>query len=323
MLNTIRSLGNRNLGLVLGFLIVLNLGSGSLVMNFFPDIYPRFALLDFGFFFQPARPVHFWFYLLLFVFSLFGINISVCTVEALIRLLKTKCNRRRQISALLCHLSIILALGAHLYEGLAGSSHQMMIDSQSKHLPGIGKAKTESVTQSTHPDGSRKDTEAVLSFELSDGSITQRKISYNNPAIFNSGKDQVIILHGENKPAGMVLTDKSGKKRHRLRLRSPLSLAGGVLTLDKIFATQLNIPFAAVTWQPQSKERKTFYLALDHGFKGHNQITTEQDVYAFEKTIEEAAIYATVRHNPSVPYMLASVLLLGAGCVLFIRVRIS
>ncbi len=319
MLNIIRSLGNRNYGLILGFLIVLNLGCGSLMMNFFPDTYPRFALLDFEFFFDPVSAVHFWFYSLILVMSLFGINISVCTVEAFFRLLKTKTNRRRQVAALLCHLSILLALVAHLHEGLAGKSQQMRIGSRSTNLPGIGRSLTESVTMSTHPDGSLKDTQAVLAFEMLDGRSLKKIVSYNNPAIFNYGKDQVIILHGENKPVGLILTDSKGNKQTPLTFKSPLSLAGGVLILNKIFPTQHNVLFAALTWVPEKNPRKPLYLALDRRFQGHNQIIAGPNGYRFEKTIEQGMIHAMVRHNPSIPYMLVSLLLLAAGCVLLIR----
>ena len=316
--NTIRGLGNRSYGLILGFLIVLNLGCGSLVMNFLPDQYPRFALLDFGFFLQPVRAVHVWFYVLMLVFTLFGINISICTVEAFFRLLKTKLNRRRQIAALFCHLSIILALAAHLHEGLAGSSQQMRIGSRRINVPRIGRTKTASVTRSTHPDGSLKDTEAVLDFESANGKITKRKISYNNPAIFNSGKDQVILLHGENNPIGLILADSKGRRLPPLTIRSPLSLAGGVLSLSRIFPAQNKVLFAAVTWSTENNHRKTHFLALDRRFKGHSQVMAGPDVYTFAETLEEASIHAMVRHNPSIPYMLASVLLLGAGCALLI-----
>ena len=318
MLNAIRRLGNRNYGLILGFLIVLNLGCGSLVMNFLPDQYPRFALLDFSFFVQPVRSVHFWFYALIIVFTLFGINISICSVEAFFRLLKTKGNRRRQIAALLCHLSIVLALAAHLHEGLAGSSRQVKIGSRSMNLPGLGRTKTVSITRSTHPDGSLRDTEAVLDFELVDGRTIKKKISYNNPAIFNSGKDQVIILHGESEPTGLILTDSKGRTLPPLMLRSSLSLAGGVLTLNKIFQVQHGILFAAISWKPEHNPGKTDYLALDHRLKRHNRVMAGPDVYTYVKTVEEAVIHAMVRHNPSIPYMLVSVLLLGSGCLLLI-----
>jgi len=319
MLKIIRSLGNRNYGLILGFLIVLNLACGSLVMNFFPDTYPRFALLDFGFFFNPASAVHIWFYVLICVMSLFGINISVCTVEAFLRLLKSKANRRRQISALLCHLAILLALAAHLHEGLAGRSQQIRISSQGTNLPGIGRVSAESVSLSTHPDGSRKDAKAVLAFELLDGSSIKKTISYNNPAIFHSGKDEVIILHGENTPVGLILVDSEGNKLPGLTFKSPLALAGGVLSLNQIFPTQHNIFFAALTWAPEGSPKEPLYLALDRKFQGHNQIMTGKQGYRFESTIDEGMIHAMVRHNPSIPYMLISLLLLTSGCALLIR----
>ncbi len=322
MLNTIKRLGSRNYGLILGFIIVLNLGLGSLIMNFFPDLYPRFALLDFGFFVQPVKAVHIWFYILILVFTLFGINIAICSAEAFFRLLKTKVNRRRQIAALFCHLSIILALAAHLHEGLAGSSQQVRIGSRGLNLPDIGRTKTVWVNRSTHPDGTLKDTEALLDIELADSRITKRKISYNNPAIFNFGKDQVILLHGENNPVGLILADSQGKKLPPLTLRSPLSLAGGVLTLGKIFPAQNNILFAALLWSPENKQRETHFLALDSKFKGHSQIMAGPEIYTFSKTLEEATIHAMVRHNPSIPYMMVSVMLLGAGCLLLIPWRL-
>jgi hypothetical protein len=128
----------------------------------------------------------------------------------------------------------------------------------------------------------------------------------------------VIILHGESEPTGLILVDSKGRKLPPLMLSSSLPLAGGVLTLNRIFQAQHGILFAAMSWKPEHNPGKTYYLALDHRLKRHNQVIVGPDVYTFVKTVEEAAIHAMVRHNPSIPYMLVSMILLGSGCLLMI-----
>ena len=81
MMNLIKIIGDRQAGFLLGMIVVLNLIVGSLVMNHYPKLYPKFFNLDLNFFFHPVRGEHFWLYALLLTFSLFGINLLACTIE--------------------------------------------------------------------------------------------------------------------------------------------------------------------------------------------------------------------------------------------------
>ena len=154
----IQIIGNKTAGFILGLLVVINFALGSLVMNFYPEVYPPFFPFNLKFFFNPIQPVHFWLYLLIFILFLFGINLLACSIESTIKIFKTKAGRIKRIAALCSHIAILLALAAHLYEGFGMEEGQVMINSSGKFLKNIGFTSLAFLENEKYPDGSLKDT---------------------------------------------------------------------------------------------------------------------------------------------------------------------
>ena len=318
MIKIISILGNKNAGFILGLAAVFNLALGSLIMNLHPELYPRFFPFDLNFFFTPMLGVHFWLYLLLFVFLCFGINTIACFIEALILLRRTGI-KRQKMATLLIHLSIILALLAHLYEGFYGHSTQIVISNQKTQIQGIGSAKVERVQRTTHPDGSLKDTEVTIDFDLPDVKNVRKEISYNVPALFDAGRREVIIQEGGTRPVGFTLLRERDKKAFRLTPNTQLSFPEGRLQLLDIIPTRIGIPFARLRFQRQIGEDEMLLLALTSQKTHHSQIKVGHDLLLFQSMVEAPYVSALIRYNPAIPIVIVSVLCMTIGLLLYIR----
>ena len=235
MHNVIRILGDRHAGFILCMIVVLNLVAGSLVMNSHPELYPKFFHLDLHYFFRPVRIEHSWLYALLLTFSLFGINLLACIIESIIRLVSNRTARLKEIAALLFHVALLITMVAHLYEGFFASTQQMPITVQGVELPELGKVQVESLQNIYYPDNSLKDTEVTLSFSKPDGQRLNKDIAFNEPAIFDRGRRQVVMLSGQMTPSGVVILRDADNRKFNLEEDKPLALGSGSLFLQGFF----------------------------------------------------------------------------------------
>lgn len=315
----IQILGNRNAGFILCMVVIINLAIGSLVMNLYPDLYPPFFPYNLNFFFQPVQKVHFWLYGLLITFGLFGINLGACLIESTVKLVSSANNRLRQWAALLIHIAMFLTMGAHLYDGFYGSSGQAMITPEGTEIPGIGFVKTESVVNTQHPDGSLKDTAATLAFKLTDGTEVTKTLTYNEPALFDGGKREVLIQGGENQPIGLVLANQQQGSRFELLPYERTPIPGGSLSLQGVFQTRAGIIFAEFHWTPDGGKRQSRALALNGDMGRHNQLMLAGNQYRFQEMIEAPVLAAMTRYNPSIPLILLSLLTATLGTMLLIQ----
>jgi hypothetical protein len=317
MINLMRILGDRHAGFLLAMAVVLNLIVGSLVMNSHPELYPKFFHLDLNYFFRPARIEHAWLYTLLLVFTLFGINLLACIGDSIVRLLANRAGRAKAIAALLLHAALVITMAAHLYEGFSASTQRTLITAQGMELPGLGKVQVETLNNIHYPDGSLKDTEVTLRFSQPGGQQFSRDIAFNEPALFDLGRRQVVMLSGQMMPAGIVISREAGAGELRLETGRPLRLESGSLLLQGIHETANGLPFARILWQDGNGDQQHI-MALDAGMP-HSQIRVDGVAYQFADIIETPSIVAIIRHNPAVPLMLVSLALATVGIILLIR----
>ena len=318
MMNLVRILGDRHAGFILCMIVVLNLIAGSLVMNSHPELYPKFFNLDLNFFFRPVRGEHFWLYALLATFSLFGINLLACIIDSIIKLLVNRGGRLKEIAALLFHIALVITMAAHLYEGFYASTQRIPITARGVELPELGKVQVESLKNVYYPDNSLKDTEVTLSFSKPDGRRISRDIAFNEPATFDRGRRQVVMLSGQMMPSGVVISRSTDNREFRLEENKPLPLGNGNLLLQGLFETGNGLPYAQFLWQSDNGNRQQYVMALDAETL-HSQINIEGVFYQFNKVIETPFVAAIVRYNPAVPLMLASLILVSVATFLLIR----
>ncbi len=318
MLRIVRFLGNRYAGFVLGLLIVAALALGSLAMNLNSDIYPPFFPFNIRFFFNPIQAVHSWFYVLFLLLFLFGINTAACSLDSIHRLLKTRHNTWIRLIALLFHLTLGLAFSAHLWEGLSSQNHTMPIGIQETRLPGIGFAKLESAVDQFYPDGSLKDTEARIVFRSPRGGTTEKRVSYNSPALFDWGTKEVLIQRSMKRPVAFAVTEHDRKNRYVIAPGKSTSLPGGTVDLKRIIQRGMRFPFAVINWRSDKGETKTFFLALDSRAQAYNRLELSGKSYIFKEIIYNRSLLVLVRSNPAVLLLGACILMLLTASVLLI-----
>jgi hypothetical protein len=318
MYNLIRILGDRHAGFILCMVVVLNLIAGSLVMNSHPELYPKFFHLDLNYFFQPVRSEHAWLYALLVTFLLFGINLLACIADSLVRLVTNRGGRLKEYAALLFHVALVITMVAHLYEGFYASTQQLPITAHGVELPELGRVKVESLKNIYYPDDSLKDTEVTLSFSQPDRQPISKEIAFNEPAIFDGGRRQVVMLSGQTMPSGVVISRNTDNWEFFLEENQPLSLGKGNLVLQGFFESKTGLPYAHFQWQPASGNRQLLIMAL-HAGAPHAQIEIDGVSYRFNKIAESPFIIAIVKYNPAIPLMLVSLLLAAIATVLLIR----
>lgn len=313
----IRILGDRHAGFILGMLVVVNLIAGSLVMNSYPELYPKFFQLDLNYFFEPVRSEHIWLYALLVTFSAFGINLLACIVDSVTRLIVNKTARLKEIAALLFHVALVITMAAHLIEGFYASTKQLPITTQGVELPELGKVKVESLKNIHYPDGSLKDTEVMLSFH-NQGQRIEKEVAFNEPAIFDGGRRQVVMLGGDTMPAGVVVSRGTDNREFLLDVNNPVPVGNGSLVLLGFFESRAGLPFAQLLWQPDKGHRQKHFMVL-HAGASHSQIRADGVPYRFSRLVETPYIIAIVRYNPAIPLMLVSLLLASVATILMIR----
>lgn len=317
--NLIRILGDRHAGFILCLIVVINLIVGSLVMNNHPELYPTFFHLDLNSFFQPVRSEHIWLYALLVTFSLFGINLLACTIDSTIRLINVKAGRLKASAALLFHVALLITMVAHLFEGFSASTNRTMISTQGMELPGLGTAQVESLKNLYYPDNSLKDTEVTLRFSMPDGQQLRKEIAFNEPAIFDGGRRQVVMLSGQVMPAGVAITRDMDNQEFRLETNKPQVLENGNLVLQGLFKADNEIPFAQFLWQMDNGSQQQLFMALDTSQQHHAQMNIAGTIYRFKEITTTPFIVAIVRHNPAVPLMIISLMLASIATFLLIR----
>jgi hypothetical protein len=318
MYNLIRILGDRHAGFILCLIVVINLVAGSLVMNSHPELYPKFFHLDLNYFFRPARIEHLWLYALLLAFSLFGINLLACIIDSIIRIVTNRTARLKEIAALLFHVALLITMVAHLYEGFYASTQQMPITAQGVELPELGKVQVESLNNIYYPDGSLKDTEVTLSFSKPDGQRLRKNIAFNEPAVFDKGRRQVVLMSGETMPSGVVVSRSSDNREYLLEVNEPITLESGSLMLQGLFETGSGLPYAQFLWESVNGNQQNYFMVLDADAP-HSQIKIDGVLYRFNKVAEAPYIIAIARYNPAIPLMLVSLILASIATVLLIR----
>ena len=318
MYNLLRILGDRHAGFILGMAVVANLIAGSLVMDNHPELYPRFFHLDLNYFFRPVRSEHSWLYALLLTFSLFGVNLLACSIDSFIRLLNNKAGRLKASAALLFHVALLITMVAHLIEGFYASTQKTQITVQGVELPVLGKVRVESLKNIYYPDNSLKDTEVTLLFSKPDGQRISRDIAFNEPADFDMGRRQVVMLGGQKMLIGVVIARDADKQEFRLEANKLLPLAGGRLLLQGFLKTGTDLPYAQFLWQSDNGNRQQHIMVLSANAP-HSQINIDGALYRFSNAIEAPFIDAIVRYNPSIPLMLVSLMLAAAATFLLTR----
>jgi ABC-type cobalt transport system substrate-binding protein len=311
----IKLIGHRNLGFILGFVVVLNLAIGSLVMNIYAELYPPFFPFDLNYFFNPIKIEHSWLYILIIMFLLYGINLSACLIESTFDLFKSSTHRLKQIAALLIHLALLLTMTAHLFDGFYGETQQGVISQDGVLIPGIGHVATHAIETTYHPDGSLKDTKVDLTIVRTNGEQTEHYIAYNEPAIFDNGKWEIIIQSGGNELNGFTIENRSTNQLIYLSVNKETHIDGGTLTLQKMVRTQMG-PFAQINWKPKSGKVESKVIALSSSAGRHSTIMLNESQLHFKELTYLPVATVMVRYNPAILLVIFALIISAIGLVM-------
>lgn len=288
-------------------------------MNMHPDIYPPFFPFNLTFFFHPIQAVHGWLYALLITFGLLCINMIACLIESILRLKKASTGKLRLYVGLLFHGAMLLTMFAHIHDGFYGGSSQAMLTTKPTTIPGIGTVQVQSATNQRHPDGSLKDSLATLEFHLENGTTHTETIAYNEPALFDKGRREIIIQGAQHQPTGVVLISKNNGEELSMLPLKPISISGGQLTLRGIYKTQMRVLIAQFVWERISHQPQMLTMALDQQMTRHNKINLNDQIFGYKKMITTPMVSVMTRYNPSVPTILISLLMAFVGTILLIH----
>jgi hypothetical protein len=311
----IKLVGHRNLGFILGLIVVLNLAIGSLVMNFHTALYPPFFHFDLNYFFDPVRIEHSWLYALIITFSLYGINLSASIIESAVDLVQSQTQRLRRTAALLIHLAILLTMVAHLFDGFYGQTQQGVISNEGVTIPGIGLVTAQSVENIYHPDGSLKDTKVALTVQRDNGERIEQSIAYNEPALFDNGEWEIIIQSGNREVSGFIISNRSRGEEIRLIPKSAVQTRDGTLTLLNMLNTQMG-PFAQISWKPNSGKRETTVIALNTAAGRHSKLLLNQTEFHFKEFTYRPVATVMVRYNPAILLISFALIISAIGTIL-------
>ncbi|MDH5561359.1 MAG: hypothetical protein OEY59_10960 [Deltaproteobacteria bacterium] len=321
MFRFIQIIGDQTAGFILGLLVVFVLALGSLVMNLAPEVYPPFFMLEFDFFFNTIKPIHFWFYILLGIFILFGFNLLFGTIESLIILIHTNILFKKRIAGLLFHLGLLLGLIAHLVEGYWGSQEQLFIGSEIKQIQNIGAVSVGFMKKILHPDGSTKDTKAILKIFSSENDFIEKTVSYNEPAIFDFGMREILLLHGKKRIKHIKLKNSASNKVIAFEVKKPVKVMDGYLVLMGVMSKRMKSPFGLFYWYPPKDKPQRLFIALDLNNIDYNHLTIKNQNFDFDSYQQEDSIMAQIRYNPSLYIMVASLISILCGSLFMLRIR--
>jgi hypothetical protein len=110
---------SQGLGVLCGQATVLLLAVGSIVLSATRDgASAMIAMDDIRGFFAPTSPVHFWFYLLIPVLGLYGLNTLLATCRSVLRKWRAGARFAQAYAPSVIHLAFLFSLVAHLIGGL-------------------------------------------------------------------------------------------------------------------------------------------------------------------------------------------------------------
>ena len=296
------ALVSQKTGVVCAFAAAALLGLGSFLSDRRPDLYDGLAFDDLRFFFHPWRLAHTWFYAVVVVFGLWAASTLLCTWDTVVARVRGRVMRISTWGSSLVHLSFVLALGAHLWAGLAAESRLHLVDSTGTEIAGAIYRALD-VEQKLWPNGMPR--EAKVRLERTAGQTTTAlTIGFNQPVVLEAGARELLLGRYGRRVTGAVL--RVDGERVTLQPGESTAAGGRTITLEKVHgSTKLRVPVVAVRIGGTPGSRTM--LPLDPSSTADP---------AFVDLAYSAFVTLQERHNPSVPLVLVVAGLLALGVVL-------
>lgn len=174
-------------------------------------------------FFERPAWAHLWFYALLPVLTLYGINTFLATWHSVTTKWRNGVRDPRRYAAAFFHVGFLVALLAHLIGGVGGSIGAMPVDADWRGIPGGLEIRLVGTDVERLPDGTPKMIFARVETRAPGGEPQASTIAYNRPLSSGLGAN-LVLLQRPTMSTVAVLT--AGEERCALHMGDVCSLAG-------------------------------------------------------------------------------------------------
>lgn len=268
-----------------------------------------------GFFVAPS-PVHLWFYLLVPVLGLYGLNVLLATWDSVLRKWRRGLRAPRAYAAAVVHLSFLVALFAHLVGGLGGAERPPVTVGPAWAELGDGRqARLASLELEPLPDGGLKQAWATVELRDPGGSVSESLVHYNGPLSSGLGADLLLLARQGSTPSAARLA--LGPQRCRVALDERCQLGGAQAELLYLLPAESHASQALarvrVQVSPGAAAEELWLM------QGRPVRLAGGPSLSLEGIESEPAILLRRRHAPGNPWALLSAALLALGLGLMWR----
>ncbi|TNF31321.1 MAG: hypothetical protein EP329_12530 [Deltaproteobacteria bacterium] len=294
------ALRSQRFGVLAGFAAAFFLALGTVVMDLAPEAYAGLSLDDMRPFFREPRLVHFWFYGLALAVALWGASALVCTWDSVRTRLRHRVRRVSAYGAPLFHVAFVLALFAHLHNGLGESTAARVVGSDWTAI-GDARYRLADLTVTTSPSGMPRDIRAHLERDRA-GQVDTVDVAYNAPLVADVGAHALLLGRPIERPLAVL---RVVGERRRLAIGDRV----GAFVLTRVLQSRsLRAPMAELQFDGEPSPR---WLPLTPG-------AGPSELVAFVGIDRERAVLLTERVNPAAPLVVVVALVAALATVLVV-----
>ena len=307
---------SQGLGVICGQATVLLLAIGSVVMASTRDgASAMIGMDDIRGFFAPPSIVHLWFYLLVLVLGLYGLNTLLATWKSVVLKWREGVRRVQAYAASVVHLGFLLGLFAHLVGGLGGAElGQVSVGPDWTALGDGREARLVALDVPRLPDGGMKQVEAGVELRDGAGERSTATVSYNGPLSSGLGSDLFLLV----RPGSVALAAlRLGDDRCTLGAEAVCSV--GAMEAKLLFLHPPRDPGTAAMARVRVRTRPgapagDFWLQ-----EGVPTVLPDGSRVILEGIQARPAIHLRRRHAPGNPWALFSTVVLATGLTMMWR----
>lgn len=308
-------LRSQGLGVVCGQLTVVLLGVGSVILAKTGEgASAGIHFDDITAFFAPVAWVHWWFYALLAVLTLYALNTVLCTWTSVRLRLTHKVGDPTAWAATFMHVAFLVALLAHLVGGVWTTDLAPVLVAGEWTPLGDGRqARVTGLEQTFTAAGRPKEVQATVEVQDAAGAVSTRIVGYNEP--LSDGLGSSIWLLEQAGTIDGAMTFSSGPYRCVTQRGIPCLL--GTAQLGVLNVTES--PGAKRVMVATVRLRTTAGARLAAIAEGGSTTLPGGGVVRFEKMNVSHAVQLRGRSAPGNPLLLLAALLMSTGLVLMGR----
>ena len=133
-------------------------------------------------FFAPPSWVHWWFYALMALAVLYGLNTVLATWDTVARRWTAGVRAPGAYAASIIHVGFLVAMAGHALGGFTSEDHEPVIVTEGwGEVPGFGEARLLTLEVDSMPNGMPRSARATLAIRAPDGAVRQEVVDYNQP----------------------------------------------------------------------------------------------------------------------------------------------